>query len=43
MFPKKDPSAALGMTLRERDPHKFESRDEWLGIRDWGLGVTGDW
>ena len=20
---------------------KFESRDEWLGIRDWGLGVTG--
>ena len=21
---------------------KFESRDEWLGIRDWGLGVTGD-
>ena len=22
---------------------KFESRDEWLGIRDWGLGVTSDW
>ena len=21
---------------------KFESRDEWLGIRDWGLGVTSD-
>ena len=20
---------------------KFECRDEWLGIRDWGLGVTG--
>ena len=19
---------------------KFESRYEWLGIRDWGLGVT---
>ena len=26
-----------GLTL------KFESRDEWLGIRDWGLGVTCDW
>ena len=22
---------------------KFESRDEYLGIRDWGLGVAGDW
>ena len=22
---------------------KFESRDKWLGIRDWGLAVTGDW
>ena len=22
---------------------KFESRYEWLGIRDWGLGVTSDW
>ena len=22
---------------------KFESRHEWLGIRDWGLGVTSDW
>ena len=22
---------------------KIESRDEYLGIRDWGLGVTGDW
>ena len=21
---------------------KFESRNEWLWIRDWGLGVTGD-
>ena len=21
---------------------KFESRDGWLGIRDWGLGVTSD-
>ena len=20
---------------------KFESRDKWLGIRDWGLAVTG--
>ena len=26
-----------GLTL------KFERRDEWLGIRDWGLGVTSDW
>ena len=24
-----------GLTL------KFESRDEWLGIRDWGLGIRG--
>ena len=23
--------------------HKFESKHEWLGISDWGLGVTGDW
>ena len=22
---------------------KFESGDEWLGIRDEGLGVTSDW
>ncbi len=22
---------------------KFESRDEELEIRDWGLGVTSDW
>ena len=21
---------------------KFESKDEWLGIRDWGLGVARD-
>ena len=27
--------------LRRSRHHKFESRDEWLGIRDWGLGVTG--
>ena len=25
-----------GLTL------KFESRNEWLGIGDWGLGVAGD-
>ena len=27
------------LILRNR---KFESRNKWLGIRDWGLGVTGD-
>ena len=29
------------ITGRHAPRPKFESRDEWPGIRDWGLGVTG--
>ena len=35
----------LGFVVRRTNQkrRKFESRDKWLGIRDWGLAVTGDW
>ena len=42
-----EPAEPLSLAIKGRVAHgltlKFESRDEWLGIRDWGLGVTGDW
>ena len=42
-----EPAESFSLNQRAARPvgHtlKFESRDEWLGIRDWGLGVTGDW
>ena len=37
---KKLPPMRELFILRNR---KFESRNKWLGIRDWGLGIRSDW